>query len=191
VAGISLDVQDRTCLGLLGPNGAGKSTLIRSIAGRIRLDSGSIQVFGQPANSAAARAELGWAPQELALYPLLTCRENLEAFGQYQGLRGKALRGAIQWCLEWAALTDRADATVKSLSGGMRRRVNMAAGLIHRPRLVLLDEPTAGVDPQARNRIFEMVEALRSQGTTVIYTRHYMEEASASATASPSSIMAG
>jgi len=110
VAGISLDVQDRTCLGLLGPNGAGKSTLIRSIAGRIRLDSGSIQVFGQPANSAAARAELGWAPQELALYPLLTCRENLEAFGQYQGLRGKALRGAIQWCLEWAALTDRADA---------------------------------------------------------------------------------
>ena len=177
VAGISLDVQERTCLGLLGPNGAGKSTLIRSIAGRIRLDSGSIQVFGQPANSAAARAELGWAPQELALYPLLTCRENLEAFGQYQGLRGKALRSAVQWCLEWAALTDRADTTEKTLSGGMRRRLNMAAGLIHRPRLVLLDEPTAGVDPQARNRIFEMVEALRSEGATVIYTTHYMEEA--------------
>ncbi len=177
VAGVSLDVQDRTCLGLLGPNGAGKSTLIRSIAGRIRLDSGSIQVFGQPANSAAARAELGWAPQELALYPLLTCRENLEAFGQYQGLRGKALRGAVQWCLEWGALTDRADATVKSLSGGMRRRLNMAAGLIHRPRLVLLDEPTAGVDPQARNRIFEMVEGLRTEGATVVYTTHYMEEA--------------
>ena len=126
VAEISLDVQERTCLGLLGPNGAGKSTLIRSIAGRIRMDSGSIQVFGQPANSAAARAELGWAPQELALYPLLTCRENLEAFGQYQGLRGKALLDAIRWCLEWAALTDRADATVKSLSGGMRRGSSIA-----------------------------------------------------------------
>ena len=119
----------------------------------------------------------GLGAQELALYELLTCRENLEAFGQYQGLRGKALRSAIQWCLEWAALTGRADTTVKSLSGGMRRRLNMAAGLIHRPRLVLLDEPTAGVDPQARNRIFQMVEALRNEGTTVIYTTHYMEEA--------------
>jgi len=160
-----------------GPMGRASPPSYAASPGRIRLDSGGIQVFGQPANSAAARAELGWAPQELALYPLLTCRENLEAFGQYQGLRGKALRGAVQWCLEWAALTDRADATVKSLSGGMRRRLNMAAGLIHRPRLVLLDEPTAGVDPQARHRIFEMVEALRSEGATVIYTTHYMEEA--------------
>ena len=177
VSGVSLDVRERACLGLLGPNGAGKSTLIRSIAGRVRLDSGSIRVFGQPAGSAAARAELGWVPQELALYPLLTCRENLEAFGRYQGLRGKALREGIAWCLEWAALADRAGATVKTLSGGMRRRLNMAAGLVHRPRLVLLDEPTVGVDPQSRNRIFEMVEELRSQGTTVIYTPHYMEEA--------------
>jgi ABC-2 type transport system ATP-binding protein len=172
-----LDVRERACLGLLGPNGAGKSTLIRSIAGRVRLGSGSILVFGEPAGSAAARAELGWVPQELALYPLLTCRENLEAFGRYQGLRGKALRDGISWCLEWAALADRAGATVKTLSGGMRRRLNMAAGLVHRPRLVLLDEPTVGVDPQSRNRIFEMVEELRGQGTTVIYTTHYMEEA--------------
>jgi ABC-2 type transport system ATP-binding protein len=116
-------------------------------------------------------------PQELALYPLLTCRENLEAFGRYQGLRGKALRDGIAWCLEWAALADRAAATVKTLSGGMRRRLNMAAGLVHRPRIVLLDEPTVGVDPQSRNRIFEMVEGLRDAGTTVIYTTHYMEEA--------------
>jgi ABC-2 type transport system ATP-binding protein len=177
VAGISLDVRERACLGLLGPNGAGKSTLIRGIAGRVRLDSGSIRVFGQSAGSPAARAELGWVPQELALYPLLTCRENLEAFGRYQGLRGKALRDGIAWCLEWAALADRAGATVKTLSGGMRRRLNMAAGLVHRPRMVLLDEPTVGVDPQSRNRIFEMVEDLRGQGTTVIYTTHYMEEA--------------
>jgi len=177
VSGVSLDVRERACLGLLGPNGAGKSTLIRSIAGRVRPDSGSIRVFGQPAGSAAARAELGWVPQELALYPLLTCRENLEAFGRYQGLRGKPLRDGIAWCLEWAALADRAGATVKTLSGGMRRRLNMAAGLVHRPRIVLLDEPTVGVDPQSRNRIFEMVEGLRNEGTTVIYTTHYMEEA--------------
>jgi ABC-2 type transport system ATP-binding protein len=177
VNGVSLWVRERACLGLLGPNGAGKSTLIRSIAGRVRRDSGSIRVFGHSAGSAAARAELGWVPQELALYPLLTCRENLEAFGRYQGLRGKALRDGIAWCLEWAALADRAGATVKSLSGGMRRRLNMAAGLVHRPRIVLLDEPTVGVDPQSRNRIFDMVTDLRGQGTTVIYTTHYMEEA--------------
>jgi len=177
VDGVSLEVADRTCLGLLGPNGAGKSTLIRAIAGRVRLDSGSVHVFGQPANSAAARAELGWVPQEIALYALLTCRENLEAFGRYQGLRGKALRDAVEWCLTWGALADRADVPAKTLSGGMRRRLNMAAGIIHRPRLVLLDEPTVGVDPQSRNRIFEMVEDLRNQGTTVIYTTHYMEEA--------------
>jgi ABC-2 type transport system ATP-binding protein len=177
VACVSLRVQARTCLGLLGPNGAGKSTLIRTIVGRIRPDAGSIQVFGQVADSPAGRAELGWVPQELALYPRLTCRENLEAFGSYQGLRGEALRTAIQWCLDWAALAERADATVNTLSGGMRRRLNMAAGIVHRPRIVLLDEPTAGVDPQSRNRIFEMVEHLRDQGTAIVYTTHYMEEA--------------
>jgi ABC-2 type transport system ATP-binding protein len=177
VDGVSLDVPERVCLGLLGPNGAGKSTLIRSIAGRVLPDSGSIRVFGQLAGSAAARAELGWVPQDLALYPLLTCRENLEAFGRYQDLRGKPLRDGIAWCLEWAALADRAGATVKTLSGGMRRRLNMAAGLVHRPLIVLLDEPTVGVDPQSRNRIFEMVEELRTQGATIIYTTHYMEEA--------------
>ena len=177
VSGVSLEVNERGCMGLLGPNGAGKSTLIRSVAGRVRPDSGSIRVFGEPAGSAAARAELGWVPQELALYPLLTCRENLEAFGRYQGLRGQALREGIAWCLEWGALADRADATVKTLSGGMRRRLNMAAGLVHRPRLVLLDEPTVGVDPQSRNRIFDMVAELRGQGTTIVYTTHYMEEA--------------
>jgi ABC-2 type transport system ATP-binding protein len=177
VSNVSLEVRERACLGLLGPNGAGKSTLIRGIAGRVRLDSGSIRVFGEPAGSAAARAELGWVPQELALYPLLTCRENLEAFGRYQGMRGKALHDGVAWCLEWAALADRADTTVKTLSGGMRRRLNMAAGLVHRPRVVLLDEPTVGVDPQSRNRIFDMVAELRGQGATIIYTTHYMEEA--------------
>ena len=177
VNGVSLEILPGTCFGLLGPNGAGKSTLIRSIMGRVRPDSGSIRIFGHPVSSAAARADLGWVPQELAVYPLLTCRENLHAFGRYQGLRGEALDNAIAWCLEWSALADRARSLVKTFSGGMKRRLNMAAGLIHRPRLVLLDEPTVGVDPQSRNRIFEMVEALRAKGTTVIYTTHYMEEA--------------
>lgn len=177
VEGVSLEIPPGACFGLLGPNGAGKSTLIRSIVGRVRPDSGAIRIFDHAVGSGAARADLGWVPQELALYPLLTCRENLQAFGRYQGLRGSALSDAIAWCLDWAALADRANAPVKTLSGGMKRRLNMAAGLIHRPRLVLLDEPTVGVDPQSRNRIFEMVEALRDEGTTIIYTTHYMEEA--------------
>jgi ABC-2 type transport system ATP-binding protein len=120
---------------------------------------------------------LGWIPQELALYPRLTCRENLEAFGQYHGLRRGALSAAVAWCLEWAGLADRANETVASFSGGMKRRLNMAAGLIHRPKVILMDEPTVGVDPQSRNRIFEMIEKLRDQGASIIYTTHYMEEA--------------
>jgi ABC-2 type transport system ATP-binding protein len=177
VDGVSLEVRNRECLGLLGPNGAGKSTLIRAIVGRVRPDSGSVMIFEAKPESDSARADLGWVPQELALYPLLTCTENLEAFGSYQGLRGKALREAVAWCLEWSALADRAGSVVRTLSGGMKRRLNMAAGLIHRPSLVLLDEPTTGVDPQSRNRIFDMIGALRAGGSTVIYTTHYMEEA--------------
>ena len=177
VDGVSLVVQDRECLGLLGPNGAGKSTTIRSIVGRVHPDSGTVLIFGHAAESSKARAAIGWVPQELALYPLLTCRENLDSFGRYQGLSGKSLRDAIHWCLEWATLSDKASAPVKQLSGGMKRRLNMACGLIHRPRIVLMDEPTVGVDPQSRNRIFEMIEALRAEGRSIIYTTHYMEEA--------------
>jgi ABC-2 type transport system ATP-binding protein len=120
---------------------------------------------------------LGWVPQELALYSKLTCRENLESFGQFHGLRRADLKTAVAWCLDWAALTDRAHEPVKNLSGGMKRRLNMAAGLIHRPKVMLMDEPTVGVDPQARNRIFEMIEKLRGEGISMIYTTHYMEEA--------------
>ena len=177
VDGVGLELRPGECFGLLGPNGAGKTTLIRAIVGRVTPDSGSVQVFGFPAASPQARAALGWVPQELAIYPRLTARENLHAFGRYAGLKGQKLRDAIDWCLNWAALEDRANALVRNLSGGMKRRLNMAAGLIHQPRLVLMDEPTVGVDPQSRNRIFEMIEALRAAGTTVIYTTHYMEEA--------------
>jgi ABC-2 type transport system ATP-binding protein len=177
VDGISLELRGGECLGLLGPNGAGKSTLIRSIVGRVIPDTGSVSVFGFPANTSEARSALGWVPQELALYPRLTCRENLAAFGRYHGLSGVKLAESVAWCLSWAALVDRADELAKNLSGGMKRRLNMAAGIIHRPRVVLMDEPTVGVDPQSRNRIFEMIEALRGEGAAIIYTTHYMEEA--------------
>jgi len=174
---ITLELRSGECLGLLGPNGAGKSTLIRSIVGRVVPDAGWVAVFGSPANSAAARAALGWVPQELALYPRLTGKENLESFGRYHGLSGSGLRQAVEWCLDWSSLQDRAGELAKNLSGGMRRRLNMAAGIIHRPKLVLMDEPTVGVDPQSRNRIFEMIERLHGEGTAIIYTTHYMEEA--------------
>ncbi len=177
VDGVSLDVRQSECLGLLGPNGAGKSTVIRAVVGRVIPDSGSITLFGARADSAAARESLGWVPQELAIYPRLTCRENLTAFGRYHGLAGKQLTESVAWCLDWAALQDRAKDLAGKLSGGMKRRLNMAAGIIHRPRVVLMDEPTVGVDPQSRNRIFEMIEALRAQGTAIVYTTHYMEEA--------------
>jgi ABC-2 type transport system ATP-binding protein len=140
-------------------------------------DVGRISVFGYSAGSAEAREVLGWVPQELAIYPRLTCRENLASFGRYHGLAGSRLTEAVVWFLKWAALEDRSTEIAKNLSGGMKRRLNMAAGIIHRPRVVLMDEPTVGVDPQSRNRIFEMIEALRAQGTTVVYTTHYMEEA--------------
>lgn len=175
--GVALEVNSSECLGLLGPNGAGKSTLLRCIVGRVIVNSGEISIFDAPAGSVAARRHFGWVPQDLALYGRLSCRENLETFGRYQGLSGKELQESIAWCLEWAALAERQSALVKDLSGGMRRRLNMAAGLIHRPRLVLMDEPTTGVDPQSRNRIFEMIEELRAQGISIIYTTHYMEEA--------------
>jgi ABC-2 type transport system ATP-binding protein len=177
VDGISLRMRAGECLGLLGPNGAGKSTLIRAIAGRVNPDTGHVAIFGFPAGSAQARAALGWVPQDLALYPRLSAKENLRSFGRYYGLTGKKLDQAVARCLDWAALQDRASDLVSTLSGGMKRRLNMAAGLIHQPRLVLMDEPTVGVDPQSRNRIFEMIEALRTEGMTIIYTTHYMEEA--------------
>ncbi len=177
VDGITLELRGGECLGLLGPNGAGKSTLIRTIVGRVIPNAGRVSVFGSPASSDSAREALGWVPQELALYPRLTCKENLETFGRYHGLAGTGLQQAVAWCLDWSSLQDRAGDLAKNLSGGMRRRLNMAAGMIHRPKLVLMDEPTVGVDPQSRSRIFEMIEKLHGEGTAIIYTTHYMEEA--------------
>ncbi|MGH9602644.1 MAG: ABC transporter ATP-binding protein [Terriglobales bacterium] len=175
--GVSLELREREILGLLGPNGAGKTTLVRSLVGRVVLTSGSVSILGAAVGTPAARAALGYVPQELALYPMLTAEENLEVFGSYQGLAGSALKQAIAWCLEWSALQDRAREPVKQLSGGMKRRLNMAAGLIHHPAIVLFDEPTVGVDPQSRERIYAMIEELHRAGVSAIYTTHYMEEA--------------
>jgi ABC-2 type transport system ATP-binding protein len=142
VDGITLELRPGECLGLLGPNGAGKSTLIRSIVGRVIPDAGAITVFGARADSAAARNALGWIPQELALYPRLTCRENLQSFGRYHGLSGATLEQAVARCLGWATLTDRSGELVKNLSGSMKRRLNMAAGLIHQPTThLIMPEP--------------------------------------------------
>ena len=177
--GVSLDLRPSEVLGLLGPNGAGKSTLVRTIMGRVQPDSGSVSIFGKaaPAGDTEARAEVGVVPQEIALYPNLSSHENLTVFGRYLGLGGKTLDEAITRSLDWAALTDRAKEPVKSFSGGMKRRLNMAVGVLHRPRVLLLDEPTVGVDPQSRERIYQMIETLRADGVSLIYTTHYMEEA--------------
>jgi ABC-2 type transport system ATP-binding protein len=176
---VSLDLREREILGLLGPNGAGKSTLVRTMMGRVSPDSGSVQIFGQaaPAGDTESRRAVGVVPQEIALYPLLTVRENLGVFGRYHGLDGAALAESVDKALQWAGLTDRAADVTKTLSGGMKRRLNIAAGVLHEPRILLLDEPTVGVDPQSRERIYEMIESLRERGVSILYTTHYMEEA--------------
>jgi ABC-2 type transport system ATP-binding protein len=177
--GISLDLRDGEILGLLGPNGAGKSTLVRTIMGRVRPDRGEVRIFDHaaPPGDSVARRNAGVVPQEIALYPLLTARQNLLVFGRYQGLAGKELDTAIDHALDWSALKDRETDSVKSFSGGMKRRLNMAAGVLHRPKLLLLDEPTVGVDPQSRERIYSMIETLRDEGVSLVYTTHNMEEA--------------
>jgi len=177
--GVDLDLRAGEVLGVLGPNGAGKSTLVRSVMGRVAADAGTISIFGTAAvpGDQLSRLSIGFVPQEIALYPLLTVRENLVVFGRYQGLAGSVLSEAIERSLGWAALEERQADPVGRLSGGMKRRLNIAAGVLHQPRVLLLDEPTVGVDPQSRERIYSMIESLREDGVSLIYTTHYMEEA--------------
>ena len=164
---------------LLGPNGAGKTTLIRAVAGRVRLDQGQIELLGAKLNGAAhsARRSLGVVPQEIALYPLLTARENLEVFGRFHGLAGAALAEQVASALDWTGLADRAQEMIGGFSGGMKRRLNIACGVLHQPQVVLLDEPTVGVDPQSRERIWEMLDRLKRSGTSLILTTHQLDEA--------------
>ncbi len=176
---VSLDIAPGEFFGLLGPNGAGKSTLMSLVAGLRAPDSGTLTLDGiglSTANS-VGRLALGLVPQHIALYLELSAEQNLRIFGQLYGLRGAALRARVDEALEAVQLTDRRRDQVKTFSGGMQRRLNLAAALLHRPKLLLCDEPTVGVDPQSRNAIFEYLERLNREGLTIIYSTHYMEEA--------------
>jgi len=175
--GASLELRSGERLALLGPNGAGKTTLVRCLSGRVMPDSGSMELLGQVLLPRSGRESLGFVPQELALYPDLTARENLAAFGRFHGLQGAGLRDAVERALEWTGLSDRAGELTKTFSGGMKRRVNIACGVLHRPAVLLLDEPTVGVDPQSRERIFAMLDELRDRGTSILLTTHQLDEA--------------
>jgi ABC-2 type transport system ATP-binding protein len=178
VAEVSFAAAPGEVLGLLGPNGAGKSTTISMLAGLMRPDGGSVHIDGIPLGSGADRTKrrLGLVTQEIALIDELPARMNLEFFGGLYGLAGRQLAGRIAAVLELTSLGDRAGDAPKEFSGGMRRRLNIACALLHEPQILLLDEPTVGVDPQSRNAIFDTIEALAGAGRTMVYTTHYMEE---------------
>jgi ABC-2 type transport system ATP-binding protein len=179
VDGVGFRVDPGETYGLLGPNGAGKTTTISMICGLLRRDGGEVTVAGASLDRdpGAVKAAIGYVPQDIALYPDLSGGENLRFWGRMQGLSGRELAGRVDAVLEVVGLTDRAGDKVADYSGGMQRRLNIGAGLLHRPKLLVLDEPTVGVDPQSRNAILENVEALRGEGSAVLYTTHYMEEA--------------
>jgi ABC-2 type transport system ATP-binding protein len=179
VNGVDISVGPGETFGLLGPNGAGKTTSISMIAGLLAADSGSVMVAGRPINtrSTDAKAAIGLVPQDLAIYPDLSARENLTFFGRLYGMKGPSLAKRIAEVLEVIGLADRANDRTKEFSGGMKRRLNIGIGLLHQPTLLILDEPTVGVDPQSRNAILESVEQLSRAGMAVLYTTHYMEEA--------------
>lgn len=179
VDGVSFSVVEGETYGLLGPNGAGKTTTISMVSGLLRPDAGRVDVLGEEmkVGTVAARAAVGLVPQELAIYPDLTADENLKFFGALYGLSGKALAERIDLVLSVVGLTDRRSDRTSEYSGGMKRRLNIGIGLLHSPRLLILDEPTVGVDPQSRNAILEAVEQLSVEGMAIIYTTHYMEEA--------------
>ena len=178
VDGVSFSIEQGEIYGLLGPNGAGKTTTISMISCLLTPNEGSITVDGHTAaaDARAVKAALGVVPQEIALYPTLTASENLAFWGRMYGLGGAELKHAVDAALELAGLEDRAKERIETYSGGMKRRINIAAGVLHTPKVLLMDEPTVGIDPQSRNHILETVKRLNSSGMTVLYTSHYMEE---------------
>jgi ABC-2 type transport system ATP-binding protein len=181
VAALDLDLPRGQILGLLGPNGAGKTTTISMACGVVTPSRGQVIVEGAELRQRPyeVKAKLGLVPQELAIYEELDAIQNLEYFGALHGLRGGELAARIAWALELSGLADRARDLARKYSGGMKRRLNLAAGLLHKPRVLILDEPTVGVDPQSRHHIFETVKALAKEGTAILYTSHYMEEVEA------------
>ncbi len=175
---LSLEVRQGEVFGLLGPNGAGKTTTVNMAVGLLRPDAGAIEIDGGGSpHQPEVRRSIGVAPQSLALYDELSGLENLTFFGRLSGLTGRRLMERSRWALEFVGLSGRQKDRVKAYSGGMKRRLNLAVAVLHDPPLLLLDEPTVGVDPQSRNAIFENILALRAEGRTIVYTTHYMEEA--------------
>jgi ABC-2 type transport system ATP-binding protein len=179
VDGVSFSIGPGETYGLLGPNGAGKTTSISMISGLLERDAGEVRLLGQPmtTTSLGPKRLLGLVPQDLAIYPDLSAAENLTFFGRLYGMGGKELSTRVAEVLDVIGLADRAKDRTKEFSGGMKRRLNIGIGLLHTPKLLILDEPTVGVDPQSRNAILESVEHLAGEGMAVLYTTHYMEEA--------------
>jgi ABC-2 type transport system ATP-binding protein len=179
VSGVSIEAKAGQIVGLLGPNGAGKSTTVAMICGLARPDRGDVAVDGMPLGDDAspAKRRIGLVPQDISLFEDLSAQGNLELFGALYGLKGAALKARVASALELVGLADRARAKPSTFSGGMKRRLNIACALVHDPDILVLDEPTAGVDPQSRNAIFDNLEALRARGKALVYTTHYMEEA--------------
>jgi len=179
VDGVNLRAGAAETIGLLGPNGAGKTTTISMIAGLVRPDSGEVLIDGSPlrGDTDPVKRKIGLVPQDMALFDELSALDNLTFFGALYSIRGGALKKAIADALALVGLADRAKDKVRTFSGGMKRRLNLAAALLHDPQILLLDEPTVGVDPQSRNAIFDNLETLKKRGKTLVYTTHYMEEA--------------
>jgi ABC-2 type transport system ATP-binding protein len=179
VDGVGFEIARGECYGLLGPNGAGKTTTISMLCGLLARDGGEVVVEGEPIDTRTveARAAIGYVPQEIALYETQSARDNLRFFGRLYGLRGARLAERVEASLDAVGLGDRGDDKIEAYSGGMRRRANIAVGLLHEPKLLVLDEPTVGVDPQSRNAILEAIAVLVEAGLAVLYTTHYMEEA--------------
>ncbi|MGH2442888.1 MAG: ABC transporter ATP-binding protein [Chloroflexota bacterium] len=178
VDGVSFEIDRGEIFGLLGPNGAGKSTTVNILSTYLSPDTGTVTIAGQSAfGRMSVKRQVGVAPQELALYDDLTARENLNFFARIYGLRAGERKRRLQEVLEQVGLADRAGEAVRDYSGGMKRRLNLAAGILHKPAFLMLDEPTVGVDPQSREKIFDIIRDLRRSGTTMLYTTHYMEEA--------------
>jgi ABC-2 type transport system ATP-binding protein len=177
LAGVDIEIREGEFYGLLGPNGAGKTTLLRILSGLLAPDAGSIQFLGKEVARWKPSPELGVVPQEMALYEMLSARQNLALFGSLHGLKGTELSERMDAALEAVGLNGRRDGRVKTFSTGMKRRLNLAIGLLHDPEVLLLDEPTVGVDPQSRAKIFSLLGQLHAAGKTIIYTTHYMEEA--------------
>jgi len=178
---LDLNIAEGEVLGLLGPNGAGKTTAIRSLTGLIGIDSGDIRVFGekQSVNNTSIKKKMGLVTQEITVFTDLSAGENLRYFGSLYGLRGADLESNVARVLEFVGLTEHAKKRPGKFSGGMQRRLNIGCALVHHPKLLIMDEPTVGIDPQSRNHILESVKKIADEGTTVIYTSHYMEEVQA------------